>query len=424
MNVIVSIFSEISNLGATITMPIIFTILGLIVGMKFWPAFKSGLLYGIGFAGLWLVLDYFMASLADAAAGISANLGLSLDVIDAGWMLGSAMAFGSTLLPLAIVGILGVNILLILVGFVKTLNIDLWNYWIMITGGVLVQKFTGSYWIGLAAIIVSSVVVTKLADVFAKPAWDGGFVPEGITLPHEDTIAMAPVYFGVNWVLGKIPKVRDWDFNTDKLSSKLGVFGEPAVMGLLLGLLLGICAGFSVPEILNMGMVCAATMVLMPKVCSVLMEGLAPIAEATQEMASRKLKGREIRIGMDAAIGVGNPDVLLLSILIIPIMLVLSAAMPHNRMLPFADLSSMTLYILWAVIACRGNMFRALIAGTIGAALYLLCGTYVANVYTDAATALAPDMIPEGTMLVSSISAGNPIYTVLLFLCKILGLGA
>ena len=72
---------------------------------------------------------------------------------------------------------------------------------------------------------------------------------------------------------------------------------------------------------------------------------------------------------MDAAIGVGNPDVLLLSILIIPIMLVLSAAMPHNRMLPFADLSSMTLYILWAVIACRGNMFRALIAGTIGAAL-------------------------------------------------------
>ena len=65
-----------------------------------------------------------------------------------------------------------------------------------------------------------------------------------------------------------------------------------------------------------------------------------------------------------------------------------------------------------------------MIAGTIGAALYLLCGTYVANVYTDAAAALAPDMIPEGTMLVSSISAGNPIYTVLLFLCKILGLGA
>lgn len=149
MDIIVSIFNAVNEMGSTIMMPVIFTVLGLLVGMKFMEAFKSGLLYGIGFAGLWLVLDYFMASLSDAAVGISENLGLHLDVIDAGWMLGSAMAFGSTLLPLAIVGILGVNILLILVGFVKTLNIDLWNYWIMITGGVLVQKYTGNYWIGL-----------------------------------------------------------------------------------------------------------------------------------------------------------------------------------------------------------------------------------------------------------------------------------
>ncbi|MEA4970554.1 MAG: PTS transporter subunit IIC [Candidatus Pelethousia sp.] len=424
MNFIVSIFSEINNLGAVITMPIIFTILGLLVGMKFMQAFKSGLLYGIGFAGLWLVLDYFMGSLGDAAAGISANLGLQLDVIDAGWMLGSALAFGSKLLPLAIVGILGVNILLIFVGFVKTLNIDLWNYWIIITGGVLVQQYTGSYWIGLIAIILSSVVVTKLADIYAKPAWEGDYIPDGITLPHQDTIAMAPIYFGVNWILEKIPGVRKWDISTEKIGEKIGVFGEPVVMGLLLGALLGLCAGFDVAGILQIGMVCAATMVLMPKVCSILMEGLAPIAEATQEMASKKMKGREIRIGMDAAIGVGNPNVLILSIFIIPIMLVLSVILPGNRMLPFADLSSMTLYILWAVVASRGNMFRALVAATVGAAIYLLCGTYVASVYTQASMAAAPDMIPEGTMLVSSISAGNPLYSILLFLCKLFGLGA
>ena len=195
-------------------------------------------------------------------------------------------------------------------------------------------------------------------------------------------------------------------------------------MGLILGALLGAGAGFDGLGILNIGMVCAATMVLMPKVCSILMEGLAPIAEATQEMASRKMKGREIRIGMDAAIGVGNPNVLILSILIIPIMLVLAMILPGNRMLPFADLSSMTLYILWAVIACRGNMFRALVAATVGAALYLLCGTYVAATYTETAVMMAPDMIPEGTMFVSSISAGNPLYTILLFICRLLGLGA
>ncbi len=422
MNIIVSIFEEFNNLGATVMMPIIFTAIGLLVGMKFWQAFKSGILYGIGFSGLWLVLDFFMGSLGEAANSISANLGLNLDVVDAGWMLGSTMAFSSTLLPLAIVGILVVNFVLIMVGFLKTLNIDIWNYWIIITGGVLVYRFTGNYWIGFAAIIISSVVVAKMADIFAEKAWEGEYVPEGITLPHLDTLAMAPVYFLVNKIIDQIPVVKDWDVSTEKIADKLGVVGEPSIMGLILGALLGACAGFNVSDILHLAMVCAATMVLMPKVCSILMEGLGPIAEATQELAERKLKGREIRIGMDAAIGVGNPNVLILGIIIIPIMLVLAVALPGNRMLPFADLSSMTLYILWAVIASKGNMFRALVAGTVGAAIYLLCGTYVAGIYTQTAISVAPDMIPEGSMLVSSISAGNPIYTILIFICRLLGL--
>ena len=93
-------------------------------------------------------------------------------------------------------------------------------------------------------------------------------------------------------------------------------------------------------------------------------------------------------------------------------------------MLPFADLSSMTLYILWAVITSKNNMFRALIAGTVGAAVYLLCGTFVAGVYTQAAQAACADMIPAGTNFVSSISAVNPLYSILLAICRLLGLGA
>jgi len=54
----------------------------------------------------------------------------------------------------------------------------------------------------------------------------------------------------------------------------------------------------------------------------------------------------------------------------------------------------------------------------------LLCGTYVADIYTKTAIIVAPDMIPEGSMLVSSISAGNPIYTILMFICRLLGLAA
>jgi len=149
------------------------------------------------------------------------------------------------------------------------------------------------------------------------------------------------------------------------------------------------------------------------------MEGLAPIAEATKEIVSKKMKDKEVYIGMDVAIGVGNPTVLIVSIIIIPIMLVLSAIIPGNRMLPFADLSSMALYVLWAVVVCKGNLFRSIVAAIVGAIVYLLCGTFVSNVYTQAAINAAPDMIPEGTMFVSSISAGNPLYTILLFITKL-----
>ena len=424
MELITTIFSQINDLGATITMPIIFTIIGLLIGMKFGQALKSGLMYGIGFAGLWLVLDYFMAALSGAANGISANLGLNLSVVDAGWMLGSTMAFSSSLLPVGLIACIGLNILLILVGFLKTLDIDIWNYWMVITGGVLIYRFTGSYWLGIAAILISFVIVVKLGDIFAEQAWEAEAIPEGTSLPHLDTITMAPVYWLVNKIIDRIPKVRDWNFSLESLQEKIGIFGEPSIMGLILGVLLGVCAGFDVPQILNLAIVSAATMVLMPKVCGILMEGLAPISEATQELANKKFKGREIRIGMDAAIGVGNPNVLILGIIIIPIMLVEAVILPGNRMIPFADLSSMTLYVLWAVITSKNNMFRAIIAATVGAAVYLLCGTFVSEVYTQAAQIACPDMIPAGTSFVSSISAGNPLYSILLVICRLLGLGA
>ena len=43
------VFSYIIGLGAAVMMPIIFTILGVCIGIKFSKALKSGLLVGVGF---------------------------------------------------------------------------------------------------------------------------------------------------------------------------------------------------------------------------------------------------------------------------------------------------------------------------------------------------------------------------------------
>ena len=49
------VFGYIIGLGAAVMMPIIFTILGVCIGIKFSKALKSGLLVGVGFLGLSVV---------------------------------------------------------------------------------------------------------------------------------------------------------------------------------------------------------------------------------------------------------------------------------------------------------------------------------------------------------------------------------
>lgn len=411
MEVITGIFTSLSDLGAALTMPIIFTVFGLIMGMGFKDALRSGVLYGVGFSGLWLVLGYFLSGVADAAVAISDNLGLSLDVLDAGWMVGSSIAFSSSLLPVSVIGILLLNILLIGIGFLKTLNIDIWNYWIIITCGELIHQYTGSYIVGLAVVLVTSAIIAKMADIFAKDSWETIDVPEGISLPHMDTIAMAPIDYGVNKLIDLIPGVRDWNIELDSLQEKIGFFGEPVFMGAVLGAVLGLGAGYDFAGILNVSMVSATTMVLMPKICGVLMEALAPIAEATQTTVMKRFEGKEVMIGMDAAVAAGHPTVLLTSIVVIPLMVLLSAVLPGNRMLPFGDLSSMALYVIWAVVAARGNMFRSLVIATVGTIVYMYGGSFVAEVYTAAAAACGA---ADGATLISSISAGNPLYSIFL----------
>ena len=46
-----AVFSYVIGLGAAVMMPVIFTVLGVCVGIRFSKALKSGLLVGVGFVG-------------------------------------------------------------------------------------------------------------------------------------------------------------------------------------------------------------------------------------------------------------------------------------------------------------------------------------------------------------------------------------
>ena len=62
-----SFFNALIGMGATVMMPIIFFVVGLIFGVKPGKAFKAGMTVGIGFTGINMVVGLLLTSLGPAA---------------------------------------------------------------------------------------------------------------------------------------------------------------------------------------------------------------------------------------------------------------------------------------------------------------------------------------------------------------------
>lgn len=77
-----------------------------------------------------------------------------------------------------------------------------------------------------------------------------------------------------------IPGIRKIDINPVSIQKRFGIFGEPMMVGTILGLLLGVAARYDLKGILTMGISIGAVMFILPRMVRILMEGLLPISEA------------------------------------------------------------------------------------------------------------------------------------------------
>ena len=118
------VFGYIIGLGAAVMMPIIFTILGVCIGIKFSKALKSGLLVGVGFVGLSVVTALLTSSLGPALSQVVEIYGLQLKVFDMGWPAAAAVAYNTSVGAFIIPVCLGVNLLMLLTKTTRTVNID------------------------------------------------------------------------------------------------------------------------------------------------------------------------------------------------------------------------------------------------------------------------------------------------------------
>ena len=433
METIKVIFDFITGFGASVMMPIIVTLLALALGAKFGKALRAGVTVGIGFIGIGLVIDLLFKYMGPAANAMVENWHVSLTAIDVGWPVAAAIAFGTDIgKVIFIVGLL-VNVIMLVTRLTKTVDIDLWNYWHWAFSGSLVYVVSGSFALGIVAAVIHAALSLLIADKTAPTLREHFHWPD-ISIPQGFATASMLLVWPIIWFFDKIGFQKEQP-ETDKAKGKkaadvstirerFSFFGEPVLVGLVMGLVIGILAyapaGLAWQElltkILQLAMGAAAVMLLLPRVVAILMEGLVPLSEQAREFLQKRFAGREFYIGMDSALLIGEPTTLTVGFILVPITLLLAVIVPGNKMLPFGDLAATPFFIAMLTPYARGNFWRTLVGGTIIMLVLLVTGSIWAPVITATAQSIGY-AFPEGAASISGFA--NPIAWILVMLTKL-----
>ena len=404
------VFSYIIGLGAAVMMPIIFTILGVCIGIKFSKALKSGLLVGVGFVGLSVITSLLTSTLGPALSGVVEIYDLQLKVFDMGWPAAASVAYNTSVGAFIIPVCLGVNILMLLLKTTRTVNIDLWNYWHFAFIGAIVYFASESILWGFFAAVICYIITLILADYTADKFQGFYDKMEGISIPQPFSQGFVPFAELMNKALDKIPGMNKLEIDAEGMKKKFGLLGEPLFLGILVGIIIGALSCESwrqlvdkIPYILGLGIKMGAVMELIPRITSLFIEGLRPISDATRELINRKFKGSAgLNIGMSPALVIGHPATLVVSLLLIPATLLLAVILPGNEFLPLASLAGMFYVFPMILPITKGNVVKTFIIGFVLLLVGLLLVTNLAPFFTQAAhdvyakTGDAAVAIPEG----------------------------
>ncbi len=405
------ILQWILGLGASVMLPIIMFVFAMIMGAGFSKSFRSGITIGIGFTGINLVINLLTSSLGPASTQMTERLGLNLTIIDIGWPAMSAISWAWVAAGLLIPVVLIINFIMLSLKLTKTMNVDLWNFWQFSFIGAAVTATSNSVVWGMVAGSVAAIIALLLADYTQKYIEEFFGMP-GISFPHLTALGFMPLVIPLNWLFDRIPGINKLYASPETIRKKFGLFGEPMMMGIIIGAVLGILAGFGIDEILKLAISMASVMFIMPKMVAILMEGLIPVSEAARDFMSKKFAGREIYIGLDAAVSLGEPSVIAVGLLMVPITIALAFIVPGNQLLPFADLAVIPFIVCLITAMSKGNVIRSLMISTIVMALVLVFATNLAPAETIMAQS-AGVTLPEGATQIGNLDRANLITWVL-----------
>ncbi|WP_196591060.1 PTS transporter subunit IIC [Pectinatus frisingensis] len=377
---------------SSVTIVGIILIVSLLVRVEFKKAILGALKVSIGLTGLFLVVNLIQTAMVQPILNIISLYGINKSVVDIGWgCLG--YAFGNTYGYFGVFVFLILNVLLVSIRFTQTLYVDVFNTWRAMLLAGLVGVVSGSFWIATLAVIIFLIIDVKAADIAAPYIEKINNFPPGGSWPHGTHFSFqACIAIPIEYVLKRIPVIKDAAFNAETIQEKFGVLGETTVMGAVLGIIIGAFSQIGVMPSLLLGVKMAAAFLLLPRMASILVEGWFPIIKAARKILVGKMHRDDVRIALDCSTVIGHSAVVPTTLIMYPLALLISVLLPGNQMIASVSL----IIVLWESAAVNaiteGNILHNIIILSIIISLFCWGATIMAGPMTQLAGSLGYDV--------------------------------
>lgn len=342
-------------------------------------AFTSSMKVGIGFISLNLVVGFMLEKMEPAIKSLAEKTGSSLSAVDVGGAATAVMGFGSSIGAIIIPLGICINVILLMLKLVDCVNVDVFNLHQNASMGAIVYAFSGNFLYGVLTAGLFHVIALIGADLSAKNNQDFYDLPDGVSISHPVANTYLLFAYPLNYIFDRLPFIKNLDASPKKIQERFGVLGESTTVGFLIGTILGLISSdwqdpyMAVISSVQLGMYLAAVMLLLPRMTSIMMEGLVPFSNAVRTKLVKRFPDRDITVGMDTALIIGDPAVIAPALLLIPVILILAVILPGNIVMPLGDLSQFVFFIACMVPIFKGNVIRTWLASILlfGPGLYI-----------------------------------------------------
>jgi PTS system galactitol-specific IIC component len=367
---ILDIFSLVNHIFQTFGSPIIISIILFFICLAFKVkakhAFLSAMYAAIGLMGFMWVINEYIPVVVPVVMNMINNTGINLPGIDVGWAANALVAYSTEAGMIYL--ILGTIFQLILF-LVKFTNVfqpsGVWDNYSYAIWGSMVYFVTKDLLMAVAFMVVLNLYVTICYELLAK-RWSTYYGYKNCTIVQLHHGANVPGALLINWVLNRLGAYKvNW--KPTHIRERFGFFGEPIVLGAILGFLIGIAGNYKElgtiagwGSIFTIAVGTAATMAIFPRVAALFAQAFTQLTQASIKFAENT-KREEIYIGVGDACGYGETATLLSGTLFIPIFIILILVIPGNLFLPLSTLVGFPFTFNVFISISNGNIFKSII---------------------------------------------------------------